>query len=144
MWWSPVVCSGSEPGGTLAGCLCLRMVMARHWRPSRLRHAAPPIASSPSWSASWWLSMAARMNISVSVLKMSAWTKVSMISRPYSATGRQQAGREPSARRQRDLATVDVAEESHRQRQRLDELEQQLHEAHEEGDEARADAVLNS
>ena len=27
------------------------------------------------------------MNISVRVLKMSAWTKVSMISRPYSATG---------------------------------------------------------
>ena len=35
---------------------------------------------------------------------------------------------------QRDLATVDVAEEPHRERERLDELEEQLHEADEEGD----------
>ena len=43
---------------------------------------------------------------------------------------------------QRDLAAVDVAEESHRERERLDELEHQLDEAHEQRDEPGADAVL--
>ena len=85
--------------------------------------------------------MASRMNISVSTLKMSAWMKLSMNSRPSSATGRT-ATSERRHDAQRDLAAVDVAEESHRQRQRLDELEHQLHEAHEQGDDARADAVL--
>ena len=43
---------------------------------------------------------------------------------------------------QGDLAAVDVAEESHRQRDRLDELEDQLDETHEQRDEAGADALL--
>src|SRR5262249_46598672 len=41
-----------------------------------------------------------------------------------------------------DLATVNVAEESERQRDRLDELEHQLDEAYEQGDDAGADALL--
>ena len=41
---------------------------------------------------------------------------------------------------ERDLAAVDVAEESHRQRDRLDELEHELDQAHEQRDEAGADA----
>ena len=41
-----------------------------------------------------------------------------------------------------DLAAVDVAEESHRQRHGLDELEHELDEADEHGDDAGADAVL--
>ena len=38
---------------------------------------------------------------------------------------------------ERDLAAVDVAEEPHRQRDRLDELEHELDEADEHGDDAR-------
>src|SRR6185369_14729123 len=41
-----------------------------------------------------------------------------------------------------DLATVDVAEESHRECDGLDELEHQFHETDEERDPARADPVL--
>src|SRR5688500_241221 len=40
-----------------------------------------------------------------------------------------------------DLAGVDVAEESHRERDRLDELEEELQQADEQGDDARPDAV---
>ena len=41
---------------------------------------------------------------------------------------------------ERDLAAVDVAEESHRQRDRLDELEHELDQADEQGDDPGADA----
>ena len=79
--------------------------------------------------------------MSVSVLKMSACTNVSMISRPYSATG-MRATSEPGDDAERHLAPEDVAEESHRQRDRLDELEDELDEAHEQRDEPGADALL--
>src|SRR5689334_9811175 len=43
---------------------------------------------------------------------------------------------------QRDLAAVDVAEESHRQRDGLDELEHQLDQPDEQRDDSRSEAVL--
>ena len=43
---------------------------------------------------------------------------------------------------ERDLATVDVAEESHRERDRLDELEHEFHQPDEQRDHACADPVL--
>src|SRR6266571_10457 len=42
---------------------------------------------------------------------------------------------------QRDLTAVDVAEESHRERERLDELEHQLDQPHEERDDPGPDPV---
>ena len=72
---------------------------------------------------------------------MRAWIALSMSSRPSSATGMKamvSAGDDA----ERDLAAVDVAEESHRERDRLDELEHELDEADEQGDDPGADAVL--
>ena len=72
---------------------------------------------------------------------MRAWMTLSRKSSPMSPTGmiaRVSAGDDA----QGDLAAVDVAEESHRQRDRLDELEHELHEADEHRDEARADPDL--
>ena len=76
----------------------------------------------------------------VRTLKMSAWTKFRITSRPTSATGRTTSVRAVIA--EGHLAAVDVAEESHREGQRLDELEHQLDEADEHGDDARADPIL--
>ena len=54
---------------------------------------------------------------------------------------RQDRDREAGDHPERHLAAVDVAEESHGQRDGLDELEEELDEAHEEGDDAGAHAV---
>ena len=76
------------------------------------------------------------MNMSVRMLKMSAWIALSMTSRP-SRRDRDERDRQRGDDAERDLAAVDVAEESHRERDRLDELEHQLDEPHEQGDARR-------
>ena len=78
--------------------------------------------------------------MSVRTEKMSAWMALSMTSSPSSADGDEGDGQR-SDHAERDLAAVDVAEESHRQRDRLDELEHELDQADEQGDDPGADAV---
>ena len=75
------------------------------------------------------------------MLKISAWIALSRNSRPSRPTGTIADGQRRD-HAERDLAAVDVAEEPHRQRDRLDELEHELDEADEHRDEPGADAVL--
>ena len=77
--------------------------------------------------------------MSVRMLKMRAWIELSMTSRPSRPTGHERDG-QGGDDAERDLAAVDVAEESHRERDRLDELEHELDEADEQGDDPGADA----
>ena len=70
------------------------------------------------------------------MLKMRAWTTLSMTSRP-SRRDRDDREGQGGDDAERHLAAVDVAEESHRERERLDELEHELDEADEQGDDAR-------
>ena len=90
-------------------------------------------------SSSWWLSIARTMNISVRTLKIRAWIALSISS--SAERDRDERDRQRRDDAEGDLAAVDVAEESHRQRDRLDELEHQLDQADEHGDDAGADAV---
>ena len=76
----------------------------------------------------------------VSVEKMSACTRLSMSSRAIIAIG-MIATVSAVSTPERHLAAVDVAEESHRQRDGLDELEQELDQAHEHRDDPGADAL---
>ena len=78
--------------------------------------------------------------MSVSVLKMSACTKVRIDLQAVERDRDERHG-EAGDDGQGDLPAEDVAEESHRQRDRLDELEDELDEADEEGDEPRPDTV---
>ena len=71
--------------------------------------------------------------MSVRTEKINAWMALSMTSSPSSATGMKamvSAVITPRA----TFAAVDVAEESHRQRDRLDELEHEFDQADEQGD----------
>ena len=71
---------------------------------------------------------------------MSAWIALSITSSAEQADRDERDG-QGGHDAERDLAAVDVAEESHRQRDGLDELEHQLDEADEQGDDPGADPV---
>ena len=71
---------------------------------------------------------------------MSAWIEVQHELEP-DQRHRDDHDRQRRDDAERDLAAVDVAEESHRQRDRLDELEHELDQADEQGDDPGADAL---
>ena len=75
--------------------------------------------------------------MSISVEKIRAWTKFRSPSSNRNAAGNDD-DRERRDHAERDLAAEDVAEESHCQRDRLDELEHELDQADEEADQAVA------
>ena len=130
-------CPGASPGDVW--CLVWTSVGRRRF--DRRRRWASTVASCDSSCSSLVTARSrARVNMSVRVLKMSAWMRLSMTS-----SAEQRHGDDGDGQRgddaQRDLAAVDVAEESHRQRDRLDELQQELHQADEQRDDPGPDAL---